>query len=70
MYAHIHSIKTNAHTVRTFLHIGSHQTKLIYAFYNRQAADKIKQKNMMGRALVRKRCMNPILDNQIQWIDK
>jgi hypothetical protein len=50
--------------------ISDHIKQNLYAFYNGQAADKIKKKNMMGWAVVRKRCMNPILDNQIQWIDK
>ena len=39
---HIHSIKTNAHTVRTLLRIGSHQKESSAPFYNEQAADKMK----------------------------
>ena len=39
---HIHSIKTNAHTVRTLRRIGSHQTASSAPFYNEQAADKMR----------------------------
>ncbi len=69
MCAHIHSIKTNAHTVHTFLHIGSHQTKSIYAFYNGQAADKIKQKKYDGQGTGEKTMYesHPWQSNSMHW---